>query len=107
MVDEKENKEQLKKELQQEIKQSAGTTVTGNQLLIAIIFLPVVMVWLFLAARIIWSETSTPETLDSIEGLLTALAVLTIPVSMGLQEMFKAFGNDSKPPPPPPVKGDD
>ena len=106
MVDEKENKEQLKKELQQEIKQSAGTTVTGNQLLIAIIFLPVVMVWLFLADRIIWSATSNPETLDSIEGLLTALAVLTIPVSMGLQEMFKAFGNDSKPPPPP-VKGDD
>ena len=107
MVDEKENKEQLKKELQQEIKQSAGTTVTGNQLLIAIIFLPVVMVWLFLAARIIWSATSNPETLDSIEGLLTALAVLTIPVSMGIHEMFKAFGNDSKPPPPPPVKGDD
>ena len=107
MVDEKENKEQLKKELQQEIKQNAGTTVTGNQLLIAIIFLPVVMVWLFLAARIIWSATSNPETLDSIEGLLTALAVLTIPVSMGLQEMFKACANDSKPPPPPPVKGDD
>ena len=107
MVDEKENKEKLKKELQQEIKQSAGTTVTGNQLLIAIIFLPVVMVWLFLAARIIWSATSNPETLDSIEGLLTALAVLTIPVSMGLQEMFKAFGNDSKPPPVPPAKGEE
>ena len=106
MAEEKE-KEQLKKELQQELKQSAGTTVTGNQLLIAIIFLPVVMVWLFLAARIIWSATSNPETLDSIEGLLTALAVLTIPVSMGLQEMFKAFGNDSKPPPVPPVKGEE
>ena len=100
MAEEKEQ-EELKKVLQQEIKQSAGTTVTGNQLLIAIIFLPVVMVWLFLAARIIWSATSNPETLDSIEGLLTALAVLTIPVSMGLQEMFKAFGNDSVP------KGDD
>ena len=107
MADEKENKEQIKKELQQELKQSAGTTVTGNQLLIAIIFLPVVMVWLFLAARIIWSATSNPETLDSIEGLLTALAVLTIPVSMGLQEMFKAFGNDSKPPPVPPAKGEE
>ena len=106
MAEEKEQ-EELKKVLQQEIKQSAGTTVTGNQLLIAIIFLPVVMVWLFLAARIIWSATSNPETLDSIEGLLTALAVLTIPVSMGLQEMFKAFGNDSKAPPVPPAKGEE
>jgi hypothetical protein len=72
-----------------------GTTVTGNQLLVAVIFLPVVIVWLFLAARIIWSATSNPETLESIEGLLTALAVLTIPVSMGLNEMFKAFSNES------------
>ena len=74
---------------------AAGTTVTGNQLLVAVIFLPVVIVWLFLAARIIWSATSNPETLQSIEGLLTALAVLTIPVSMGLNEMFKAFSNES------------
>ena len=73
----------------------AGTTVTGNQLLIAIIFLPVVMVWLFLAARIIWSATSNPETLNAIEGLLTALAVLTIPVSLGLNEMFKAYSSES------------
>lgn len=73
----------------------AGTTVTGNQLLVAIIFLPVVMVWLFLAARIIWSATSNPETLNAIEGLLTALAVLTIPVSLGLNEMFKAYSSES------------
>ena len=52
-------------------------------------------VWLFLAARIIWSATSNPETLESIEGLLSAVAVLTIPVSMGLNEMFKAFSNES------------
>lgn len=97
MDDKKAEADKLRAEIKKEMKQAAGTTVTGNQLLIAIIFLPVVMVWLFLAARIIWSATSNPETLDSIEGLLTALAVLTIPVSMGLQEMFKAFGNDSTP----------
>ena len=74
--------------------QSNKTTITGAQLLIAIIFLPVVIVWLTLAARIIWSASSNPETLDNIEGLLTALAVLTIPVSHGLSEVFKAFGGD-------------
>ena len=53
-------------------KRPAGTTVTGVQLLVGIIFVPVVMVWLALGARIIWSATGNPETLDQIEGLLTS-----------------------------------
>lgn len=60
----------------EEREQRKGTTITGVQLLVGIIFVPVVMVWLALGARIIWSATGNPETLDSIEGLLTALAVL-------------------------------
>jgi len=56
--------------------------------------MPVVVVWLILAARIIWSASSNPETLDNIEGLLTALAVLTIPVSAGLGKVFESFGKD-------------
>ena len=75
-------------------KTSSGTTITGVQLLVGIIFVPVVMVWLALGARIIWSATGNPETLDQIEGLLTALAVLSLPVSMGLQKLFEAFGNE-------------
>ena len=71
-----------------------GTTITGVQLLVGIIFIPVVLVWLALGARIFWSATGNPETLDQIEGLLTALAVLSLPVSMGLQKLFEAFGNE-------------
>ena len=48
-----------------------------------------VFVWLVLAARIIWSASSNANTLDNIEGLLTALAVLTIPVSAGLGKIFE------------------
>ena len=73
---------------------SGGTTITRVQLLVGVIFVPVVMVWLALGARIIWSATGNPETLDQIEGLLTALAVLSLPVSMGLQKLFEAFGNE-------------
>ena len=73
---------------------SSGTTITGVQLLVGVIFVPVVMVWLALGARITWSATGNPETLDQIEGLLTALAVLSLPVSMGLQKLFEAFGNE-------------
>jgi|TARA_R110002167_G_scaffold164242_3_gene361189 hypothetical protein len=75
-------------------KTSGGTTITGVQLLVGIIFIPVVMVWLALGARIIWSATGNPETLDQIEGLLTALAVLSLPVSMGLGKLFEAFSNE-------------
>ena len=62
--------------------------------IVGIIFIPVVMVWLALGARIIWSATGNPETLDQIEGLLTALAVLSLPVSMGLGKLFEAFSNE-------------
>ena len=75
-------------------KTSGGTTITGVQPLVGIIFVPVVMVWLALGARIIWSATGNPETLDQIEGLLTALAVLSLPVSMGLGKLFEAFSNE-------------
>ena len=73
---------------------SSGTTITGVQLLVGVIFVPVVMGWLALGARIIWSATGNPETLDQIEGLLTALAVLSLPVSAGLSKLFEAFGNE-------------
>ena len=73
---------------------SEGTTITGIQLLTGIIFIPVVMVWLALGARIIWSASENPETLDSIEGLLTALAVLSLPVSAGLGKLFEAFSSE-------------
>ena len=65
------------------------TTLSGRELIQLVIFTPVVFVWLFLAARIVWSASSNPETLDNIEGLLTALAVLTIPVSAGLGKIFE------------------
>ena len=44
-------------------------TLSGQELIQLVIFTPVVFVWLFLAARIVWSASSNPETLDNIEGL--------------------------------------
>ena len=52
------------------------------------------MVWLALGARIIWSATGNIETLQNIEGLLTALAVLSLPVSLGLGKLFEAFTSE-------------
>ena len=84
MADEKKEKKE---------KDSQSAQLTGRELIILVIFAPVVFTWLFLGARIIWSASSNPQTLDSIEGLLTALAVLTIPVSAGLGELWKLGGN--------------
>ena len=69
-------------------------TLSGRELIVLIIFTPVVLTWLVLGARIIWSASSNPETLDNIEGLLTALAVLTIPVSAGLGKLFESSKDD-------------
>jgi len=73
---------------------NSATTLSGRELIQLVIFGPVVFVWLFLAARIVWSASSNPNTLDNIEGLLTALAVLTIPVSAGLGKIFEVVRKD-------------
>ena len=69
-------------------------TLSGRELIILVVFTPVVFTWLFLAARIIISTTTSVAVLDSIEGLLTALAVLTIPVSAGVSKLFEGWGNN-------------
>ena len=83
MADEEE-REELKP------KDSGKVTLSGRELIVLIIFAAVVFCWLFLAARIIISATTSSNTLDNIEGLLTALAVLTIPVSAGLGKLFES-----------------
>ena len=81
-----------------EEEESSGkdVTLTGQQLITLLVFFPIVVVWLTLAGRIIWSATSNPETLDNIEPLLLALAVLSIPVSGGLSEILKAYSSGGK-----------
>ena len=54
---------------ERERRKGGGTTITGVQLLVGMVFIPVVMVWLALGARIIWSATGNVETLQNIEGL--------------------------------------
>jgi len=76
-------------------KEPSKTTLTGKELIILIVFAPCVFTWLFLAARIVMSATTSQNVLENIEPLLTALAILTVPVSMGLQKLFEGI-SDSK-----------
>ena len=50
-------------------KDSGKVTLSGRELIVLIIFALVVFCWLFLAARIIISATTSSSTLDNIEGL--------------------------------------
>jgi membrane protein implicated in regulation of membrane protease activity len=70
---------------------SGRVTLSGRELIVLIIFAPVVFTWLFLAARIVMSATTSQTVLQNIEPLLTALAILTVPVSMGLQKLFEGL----------------
>ena len=74
-------------------KEPQKTTLTGKELIILIIFAPVVFTWLFLAARIVMSATTSQTVLENIEPLLTALAILTVPVSLGLSKLFEGIGD--------------
>lgn len=74
-----------------EDKKPERVTLSGRELIVLIIFAPCVFTWLFLAARIVMSATTSQTVLQNIEPLLTALAILTVPVSMGLQKLFEGL----------------
>ena len=67
--------------------------MTSGDIVRLIIAAPVVCCWLFLASRIILSATTSETVLNNIEPLLTVLAVLTIPVTGILQNLFSNGGN--------------
>ena len=83
---EEQDKEEPKKE-------PSKTTLTGKELIVLIIFAPCVFTWLFLAARIVMSATTSQNVLENIEPLLTALAILTVPVSLGLSKLFEGIND--------------
>ena len=67
--------------------------MTSGDIVRLIIAAPVVFCWLFLASRSILSATTSETVLHNIEPLLTVLAVLTIPVTGILQNLFSNGGN--------------
>jgi energy-coupling factor transporter transmembrane protein EcfT len=88
MAEEKEPEEP-----KEEPKKESKTTLTGKELIILIVFAPCVFTWLFLAARIVMSATTSQNVLENIEPLLTALAILTVPVSLGLSKLFEGIND--------------
>jgi energy-coupling factor transporter transmembrane protein EcfT len=83
-------------EEEQKPAETGRVTLSGRELIILIIFAPCVFTWLFLAARIVLSATTSQTVLENIEPLLTSLAILTVPVSMGLQKLWEGLDADKE-----------
>ena len=75
---------------------NSRVTLSGRELIVLIIFAPCVFTWLFLAARIVMSATTSQTVLENIEPLLTSLAILTVPVSMGLAKLWEGLDSDKR-----------
>ena len=59
--------------------------------MVAAVGVPLIGVWLFLASVIIWTAAKDEKILGSIEGLLTGLAVLTIPATQFIQGVLRKW----------------
>ena len=78
----------------------AGESVAGQPThgdgtiwMVAAIGVPLIGVWLLMGAIIIWRAANDQDVLENIEGLLTALAVLTIPATQFIQGVLRKWNN--------------
>tara|TARA_Y100000310_G_scaffold322428_1_gene381481 strand:- start:378 stop:632 length:255 start_codon:yes stop_codon:yes gene_type:complete len=62
-------------------KKGVDVIMSGATIIAGVVSFAIVGVWLLLAFKIIEGAIANTAVLDNIEGLLTALAVLTIPAS--------------------------
>ena len=70
--------------------------MTSADIFKLIIFAPVIFVWLFMAARIILSASTSQYVLDNIEPLIAVLSILTIPCVGIIQDLGRAGKSKDK-----------
>ena len=76
---------------QPKLEEKTGTYVSGTEVIILVLFTPIVLTWIFLSARIIMSATSNPDTLNNLEPLLLGLSIITQVVVLGFTELWKRY----------------
>jgi hypothetical protein len=76
---------------QPKLEEKTGTYVSGTEVIILVLFTPIVLTWIFLSARIIISATSNPDTLNNLEPLLLGLSIITQVVVLGFTELWKRY----------------
>lgn len=66
-----------------------------SSILVSLIAVPLIGVWLYLAYLIVSSAITDIKVRDEIEGILMALAILTTPVMMLINEIIKQWRNET------------
>ena len=64
--------------------------MTSTDIVKIIIYAPVVFVWLFLSARVIFAASTSQYVLDNIEPLIATLSILTIPCVGIIQDLGRS-----------------
>ena len=88
-------REELEKLKSPEDKSHRGQ-MTSADIVKLIIYAPVIFVWLFMAARIILSASTSQYVLDNIEPLIAVLSILTIPCVGIIQDLGRAGKSKDK-----------
>ena len=70
--------------------------MTSADIVKLIIYAPVIFVWVFMAARIILSASTSQYVLDNIEPLIAVLSILTIPCVGIIQDLGRAGKSKDK-----------
>ena len=89
-------REELEKLKTSEDKSPNRVQMTSADIVKLIIFAPVIFVWLFMAARIILSASTSQYVLDNIEPLIAVLSILTIPCVGIIQDLGRAGKSKDK-----------
>ena len=76
--------------------ESNRVQMTSSDIVKLVIYFPVICVWLFMAARIILSASTSQYVLDNIEPLIAVLSILTIPCVGIIQDLGRSGKSKDK-----------
>ena len=79
------------------VKLKSTTVITGTELLLILCFFPLCASFVILGIIIIWKVTSSPETVGPyLDIILLALAVVSNPVSAGVETLMGRYAEEVK-----------
>ena len=79
-----------------QLEAASKTRLSGIQFIVLVTFWPLVMAFIILGGRMVWSASQDPEVLNNLDGLLAAIAIFANPVSAGFGFIMGAFSDEHK-----------
>ena len=79
-----------------QLEASSKTRLSGIQFIVLVTFWPLVIAFIVLGGRMVWSASQDPEVLANMDGLLAGIAIFSNPVSAGFGYLLGAFNDEIK-----------